>query len=243
MPAIFKHIRRKLASENKTAAYIRYAIGEIILVVIGILIALQVNNLNEERKSENIRQTYYQQMLDDIHKEKEYAHAQIDELNKSIASYEQYQEEVKNPNLKSIQIVKSLNKVDVTFGIFNFKMKSIDVLESTGDIKLMSEKIRDKLIDIKSTQEFLVRQQNLNDQRYLDVLTKAFALGYLRLVNSPTNFQGINVNTNITKIILTMESALALKNYTEKIKINAFNDLLKNLDQLQELIDKKSRSR
>ena len=50
MPAIFKNIRRKLASENKTAAYLRYALGEIILVVIGILIALQVNNWNENRK-------------------------------------------------------------------------------------------------------------------------------------------------------------------------------------------------
>ena len=50
MPTIFKKIRRKLASENKTAAYLRYALGEIILVVIGILIALQVNNWNENRK-------------------------------------------------------------------------------------------------------------------------------------------------------------------------------------------------
>ncbi len=49
MPTIFKNIRRKLASENKTAAYLRYALGEIILVVIGILIALQVNDWNQHR--------------------------------------------------------------------------------------------------------------------------------------------------------------------------------------------------
>ncbi len=53
MPSIFKNIRRKLAAENKTAAYLRYAVGEILLVVIGILIALQVNNWNENRKQEN----------------------------------------------------------------------------------------------------------------------------------------------------------------------------------------------
>ena len=50
MPIIFKNIRRKLAAQNKAMAYIRYAIGEIFLVVIGILIALQVNNWNENRK-------------------------------------------------------------------------------------------------------------------------------------------------------------------------------------------------
>ena len=47
---IFRNVRQKLAAENKVMAYLRYAIGEIILVVIGILIALQINNWNENRK-------------------------------------------------------------------------------------------------------------------------------------------------------------------------------------------------
>lgn len=46
----FSKIRYKLAAENKVAKYLRYAIGEILLVVIGILIALQINNWNETRK-------------------------------------------------------------------------------------------------------------------------------------------------------------------------------------------------
>lgn len=48
---IFRNVRKQLASENKVMAYLRYAIGEIFLVVIGILIALQVNNWNENRKN------------------------------------------------------------------------------------------------------------------------------------------------------------------------------------------------
>ena len=51
MIKFFRKIRQKLLSENKFSKYFIYAIGEIILVVIGILIALQVNNWNEERKS------------------------------------------------------------------------------------------------------------------------------------------------------------------------------------------------
>jgi len=50
MLKFFRKIRQNLLSENKTGKYFKYAIGEIILVVIGILIALQINNWNENRK-------------------------------------------------------------------------------------------------------------------------------------------------------------------------------------------------
>ena len=49
----FRKIRKELADDNKPLKYMRYAIGEILLVVIGILIALQVNDWNEHRKSKN----------------------------------------------------------------------------------------------------------------------------------------------------------------------------------------------
>ena len=51
MIKFFRKIRQKMLTENKFSKYLLYAIGEIILVVIGILIALQVNNANEMRKS------------------------------------------------------------------------------------------------------------------------------------------------------------------------------------------------
>tara|TARA_R110002072_G_scaffold55904_3_gene145084 strand:+ start:2727 stop:3485 length:759 start_codon:yes stop_codon:yes gene_type:complete len=50
MIKFFRKFRQKLLSENKLAKYFIYAIGEIILVVIGILIALYINNLNTEKK-------------------------------------------------------------------------------------------------------------------------------------------------------------------------------------------------
>jgi hypothetical protein len=50
MIKFFRKIRQNLLMENKTGKYFKYAIGEIILVVIGILLALQVNNWNEIRK-------------------------------------------------------------------------------------------------------------------------------------------------------------------------------------------------
>jgi len=48
---LFRHIRQSLIMENKTGKYLKYALGEIVLVVVGILIALQINNWNDQRKA------------------------------------------------------------------------------------------------------------------------------------------------------------------------------------------------
>ena len=50
MIKFFRNIRQKLLTENKISKYLLYAIGEIVLVVIGILIALSINNWNETEK-------------------------------------------------------------------------------------------------------------------------------------------------------------------------------------------------
>ncbi len=54
MIKLFRRIRQKLLTENKFSKYLIYAIGEIVLVVIGILIALSINNWNETRKSRGV---------------------------------------------------------------------------------------------------------------------------------------------------------------------------------------------
>ena len=56
MIKFFRRIRQQLLSENKFSKYLFYAIGEIILVVIGILIALQINNWNEVKKNQKYQQ-------------------------------------------------------------------------------------------------------------------------------------------------------------------------------------------
>ncbi len=62
MLRFFRQIRKKLMEQNKTRSYIYYAIGEILLVMIGILLALQVNNWNEIR----VLQLEEQRILSDI---------------------------------------------------------------------------------------------------------------------------------------------------------------------------------
>ena len=61
----FRKIRQQLLTQNKVSKYLLYAIGEIVLVVIGILIALQLNNLNENKKNEKTQyESLYKLKLD-----------------------------------------------------------------------------------------------------------------------------------------------------------------------------------
>jgi len=69
MIKFFRKIRQKLLSENKFSKYFLYAIGEIILVVIGILIALQINNWNETRKVKSTLSDYTESLIKDLKKD------------------------------------------------------------------------------------------------------------------------------------------------------------------------------
>ena len=66
MIKFFRQIRLKLLGESKTASYFKYAIGEIILVVIGILIALQINTWNEQKKTRSETQSLLAALKDDL---------------------------------------------------------------------------------------------------------------------------------------------------------------------------------
>ena len=66
MIKFFRKIRQKLLAENKFSKYLLYGLGEVILVVIGILIALQINNWNELRKNSENERDLYQRVIKDL---------------------------------------------------------------------------------------------------------------------------------------------------------------------------------
>ncbi len=66
MLKFFRHIRRSLIQENEMGKYFKYAIGEILLVVIGILIALQINNWNEEKKARDKERQVLTEIISDL---------------------------------------------------------------------------------------------------------------------------------------------------------------------------------
>ena len=80
MIKFFRKIRQKLLSENKFSKYLIYAIGEIVLVVIGILIAVSINGWNENIKDIRKERELYSKIVSDLDKELTLIEQAIDEF-------------------------------------------------------------------------------------------------------------------------------------------------------------------
>ncbi len=81
MIKFFRTIRKDLMEKNKTGKYLKYAIGEIILVVIGILIALWINNQNTEQKIEKEEIGILNNLLEGLYSAKEQSDIEISNEN------------------------------------------------------------------------------------------------------------------------------------------------------------------
>lgn len=77
MVKFFRSIRHNLLKEGKTTKYFKYAIGEIILVVIGLIIALSINNVNQDRKDCVQELTLLKQLKNDFN-------SNLDEVNQKL---------------------------------------------------------------------------------------------------------------------------------------------------------------
>ncbi len=89
MIKLFRSLRKNLLNKGKTSRYLKYAIGEIVLVMIGILLALQVNNWNEDKKVNKIEKQLLNELLENLNVNEKKITASISEEYKSIASVKQ----------------------------------------------------------------------------------------------------------------------------------------------------------
>ncbi|MBK7377503.1 MAG: hypothetical protein IPJ03_00590 [Ignavibacteriales bacterium] len=76
--------RKQLSDDNKVLKYLKYAFGEIILVVLGILIALQINNWNQRRLEHAIEQSYLIRLKNELTKDAAYLNYSFDQTEKEI---------------------------------------------------------------------------------------------------------------------------------------------------------------
>jgi hypothetical protein len=141
MIKFFRHIRRSLIQENKMGKYFKYAIGEILLVVIGILIALQINNWNEHKKSIKVEKTYYCKIAENLQ-------VDIKNIDSSLVTIDKRLESSKRllKNLLKVQKDKENIFKDFipTFRYYKFIPTKAAIVDITSSGKL--EKLRNQML-------------------------------------------------------------------------------------------------
>ncbi|WP_178983222.1 DUF6090 family protein [Winogradskyella helgolandensis] len=224
--------------KNKTGKYFKYAIGEIILVVIGILIALQINNWNENRKSSEIRDNYYEQVLQDLEKDTAYINVIIKNLEINILNYQNYLEKLSKAE-STDDILAILFELNWEFQYINFNTNTIESLISTGDIKLLPDHLRNKLLDLKTTQNAILKVTSGNDNNWLQNSQKAAGLGVTNLLLdiNPKLLNQLNRKEDIISAINIINGTFQLKDFTEKNLLNSMKNLLDTIKELSELIN------
>ena len=250
MIKFFRNIRQKLLLEGKTAHYLKYAIGEIVLVVIGILIALQVNNWNGSNKEKMIEQIYLKNLLNDLNDQKASLEVQIkfeqSYLEASGAIIKAYE---KNRNLVLDSVFFRQATILTSRKTFVITDATYTDLISSGNINLINDRVfKDKLIkyyqELKRIEKVIQNNNSLLvDQNYISVYNK---YGYYYLPNADETVGVTNeANTNYTipkyqielqelskKIISKDENKLAFMNalYLRNVISFAHLKLIKSIE-------------
>ncbi|MDX1472165.1 MAG: DUF6090 family protein [Flavobacteriaceae bacterium] len=141
MIKFFRNIRFRMTQSNKTRSYLLYAVGEIFLVVIGILIALQINNWNELSKTQESALSQLNIMADNIQDDL----VQLQELNSAIDStlhsgstlLNQYKEVVPFDSLSTKYIMQMLFEQNL-----NSNKTAHSKLVSSGELSVLSEELQ-----------------------------------------------------------------------------------------------------
>jgi len=242
MIKFFRKIRQNLLMENKTGKYFKYAIGEIILVVIGILIALQINNWNETRKVNDLKQIYYNQLLLDLKADKAYANSMLDKLNPILEAYKIYKETFKGSSQTVQSTYLNAEKAMSPTRNIKFKTNTISSLVNAGDIKILNIELRDKLSKydgIKNQTETLTTN---NNNQTLNILNEIFMLGGapdldLRIKNHNKLMKVILPEINQGQILLKIEAYLFKSILITRIAIDRLTNIINEADTLSKIIN------
>ncbi|MGB5170011.1 MAG: DUF6090 family protein [Eudoraea sp.] len=178
----FRKIRKKLLVENKTWKYLKYAIGEIILVVIGILIALQVNNWNENRKVENYKLELLIQLKEDINNDIHY----LKELDSVYGRWQiQAVNIIKALEDKSINRITTIDEYIIGRGSMNqisIITKTFDQMKDSGILnKITNKKLSQSIDDYYEFAKIEIQKTNIDNQEFYSYVLNISGYEYIHI--------------------------------------------------------------
>ena len=209
MIKFFRKIRYDLMEKNKTSKYLKYAIGEIVLVVIGILIALSINNWNEERKDRIIEHNYLVRLLKDLEKDKKtlifskgLSENRLDQINLLSNAIENSNELVEN----NYQIIASIEKISWRSYLSLSRIVYNELLNSGKMSLIKSEKLREYLANYYGDADHWEMILNIDDsqkefsQATAGLLSAKILIGIENSESTSRNKSMINLDLDIEDI-------------------------------------------
>ena len=147
MIPFFRKIRKKMADDNRPLKYTRYAIGEIVLVVIGILIALQINNWNQNRMKAAEELHMLKALKVGLEKNQKDLFWNVEHIDRSISSGNKIIDALEND-------LPYQDSIADHFGILMFPVmflhstSAFETLKSKGIDLISNADLRDQIIDV-----------------------------------------------------------------------------------------------
>ena len=229
--------------EHKTGKYFKYAIGEIILVVIGILIALWLNNLNSSKKQRIEEVKILKGLKEDFESDIKDFHINIDEYNAISTSVDIILKTLENNETYNDSLGKYFAQtVAWPFAIIN--QNSFDVLKSKGLDFISNDSLRQKILDVHGlTYTNIKIWENLSNRDiYFEELIKRFNKiepwkydspgKFSRGSMKPHNYAALRNDTLYKSILRTM------KRDAEDLMNGRYYMVINNLEHLIIEIDK-----
>ncbi len=175
----FKILRNKYIKKGEILPYLKYAIGEIVLVVIGILIALTVNSWNDKRIKNKKEAFYLEGISNDLHKQMLALESGISTENYFIeASINVLKNYGENGSFDCIdEVYNDLNVLIVRSGVTKISA-TYDELVSTGDINLIQDDVlRAEIIEYYRDLDIFYKNTGKNHTNLIDRLILPSILG------------------------------------------------------------------
>lgn len=155
MAFLFKNFRKRFIQTGRVQRYLAYAIGEIILVVLGILIALQVNTWNEGRKKQNRKKHYLQSLVMDLKSDLQELDSLMIDAKQDTSQLGRLRVRISSPNAKLDTLIHiyryELNPMITDAA--KFKTTTFHAIETSGDIALFSPESIEKLTVLNKLQQ------------------------------------------------------------------------------------------
>lgn len=175
MLPFFRRIRKELADDNQALKYSRYAIGEIVLVVIGILIALQINNWNEERKDRKLELQLLKSFERSLEKDLSDMDSNIQTHQNGIRAANTILKIFEEPGPRNIDSVSVLMSKVVMPTLFVYSTSAFETLKSKGVTLISNDSLRDQIIEVyDSRYRFFINNEKIHYDNLENMLAEVF---------------------------------------------------------------------